>query len=42
MPRPRKIKLVNFEPNATYFKPRSIPLNMLEEVELTLDELVTL
>ena len=42
MVRPRKIKIVNFEPGATYFKPRAIPLNLLEEVELTIDELETL
>ena len=42
MVRPRKVKFVNFEPGVTYFKPRSIPLNLLEEVELNLDELETL
>ena len=42
MVRPRKIKWVNFEPDVTYFKPRAVPLNQLEEVELTLDELETL
>ena len=42
MVRPRKIKLVNFEPDVTYFKPRAVPLNQLEEVELTFDELESL
>lgn len=42
MVRPRKIKIVNFEPDVTYFKPRAVPLRTLEEVELTLDELETL
>ncbi len=42
MVRPRKIKIINFEPNVTYFKPRAVPLSQLEEVELTLDELETL
>ena len=42
MVRPRKIKLVNFEPNVTYFKPRAVPLSQLEEVEMTFDELETL
>jgi uncharacterized protein len=42
MVRPRKIKVVNFEPNVTYFKPRSVPLSMLKEVDLTIDELETL
>ena len=42
MVRPRKIKTVNFEPEVTYFKPRAVPLNQLEEVDLTIDELETL
>jgi uncharacterized protein len=42
MVRPRKIKWINFEPGATYFKPRAVPLSELEEVEITLDELETL
>lgn len=42
MVRPRKIKLVEFEPDVTYFKPRAVPLKDLEEVSLTLDELETL
>lgn len=42
MVRPRKIKLVNFEPDVTYFKPRAVPLSNLEEVEITLDELESL
>ena len=42
MVRPRKIKFVNFEPDITYFKPRAVPLNQLEEVEITIDELETL
>ncbi|MBU0627890.1 MAG: DUF134 domain-containing protein [Nanoarchaeota archaeon] len=42
MVRPRKIKFVDFEPGVTYFKPRAVPLNELEEVELTIDELETM
>ncbi len=42
MVRPRKAKLVEFEPGITYFKPRAVPLNKLEEIVLTLDELETL
>ncbi len=42
MPRPRKIKFVDFEPGVTYFKPRGISLKELEEVELNFDELETL
>ena len=39
MIRPRKIRCINFEPQVTYFKPRGIPLFLLEEVVLTMDEL---
>jgi predicted DNA-binding protein (UPF0251 family) len=39
MPRPRKIKIVESEPEIDYFKPRAVPLKELEEVELTVDEL---
>jgi len=42
MVRPRKTKFVNFEPNVTYFKPRAVPLNQLQEVEITIDELETM
>jgi predicted DNA-binding protein (UPF0251 family) len=42
MVRPRKIKLVNFEPGVTYFKPRAVPLIKLEEIDLTIDELETM
>ncbi len=40
--RPRKCKRINFEPNATYFKPKSIPLSELEEIELNYEELEAL
>ena len=39
MVRPIKPRRVFFEPNVTYFKPRAVPLSMLEEVELGVDEL---
>jgi len=42
MVRPRKRKFVEFEPGATYFKPRAIPLKELEEIIITLDEIETL
>jgi len=42
MVRPRKIKIVNFEPGVTYFKPRAVPLTQLQEVEISIDELETL
>ncbi|MGM0482755.1 MAG: DUF134 domain-containing protein [Patescibacteria group bacterium] len=39
MVRPRINRLIDSKPNATYFKPRAIPLSNLEEVELEADEL---
>ena len=42
MVRPIKQRLVHFEPGATYFKPRGIPLAALEEVDLTIDEMEAL
>jgi len=42
MVRPRKKRLVGFRPDATYFKPRAVPLNRLGEVSLTIDELEAL
>lgn len=38
MVRPRLCRRVRFNPDVTYFKPRSIPLNKLEEVILHVDE----
>ncbi|TET84856.1 MAG: DUF134 domain-containing protein [Candidatus Nealsonbacteria bacterium] len=42
MTRPIKPRKVIFDPNVTYFKPRAIPLSMLEEVDLAVDELEAL
>jgi len=42
MVRPLKPRRVFFDPNVTYFKPRAVPLSMLEEVDLGVDELETL
>ncbi len=39
MPRPFKCRRVGCSPNVEYFKPQGIPVAMLEEIELTLDEL---
>lgn len=39
MVRPLKPRKICFDPSVTYFKPRAIPLNLLKEVELGLDEL---
>ncbi len=42
MPRPKKFRCVHCKPDATYFKPRGIPLVELEEIEITIDELEAL
>jgi uncharacterized protein len=38
MPRPRICRRICFNPNITYFKPRGIPLQKLEEVTLKIEE----
>ena len=42
MVRPIKPRRVRFDPNVVYFKPRAVPLTMLEEVDLSIDELEAL
>jgi len=42
MPRPRIPRYVNFNPAVVYFKPRGVPLRMLEEVVLGADEIEAL
>ncbi|MFC1666549.1 DUF134 domain-containing protein [Candidatus Omnitrophota bacterium] len=39
MPRPFRCRRVRCNPNANYFKPRGIPVDSLDEVDLTMDEL---
>ena len=39
MARPKKCRSIACSPNASYFKPRGIPLVELEEVVLNMDEL---
>ncbi|PIQ92793.1 MAG: hypothetical protein COV69_01260 [Parcubacteria group bacterium CG11_big_fil_rev_8_21_14_0_20_39_14] len=39
MARPYKPRIIKFNPNVTYFKPRAVPLSKLEEVYLSVDEL---
>jgi predicted DNA-binding protein (UPF0251 family) len=39
MVRPIKRRLIRFNPDVTYFKPRAVPLSVLEEVDLNVDEL---
>ena len=38
MPRPFKCRRVRCAPDANYFKPRGIPVDLLEEIPLTVDE----
>lgn len=42
MIRPLKRRRIAIDPDATYFKPRAIPLSELEEVDLAMDELEAL
>lgn len=42
MSRPTKPRRVLFDPDVVYFKPRAVPLSMLEEVDLGIDELEAL
>lgn len=39
MPRPRLCRHINFDPNITYFKPRGVPMQKLEVIELTIEEI---
>ncbi|QUI22695.1 DUF134 domain-containing protein [Vallitalea pronyensis] len=39
MPRPKKCRRVDFFPEHTYFKPRGIPMEDIEEMILNLEEL---
>ncbi len=39
MTRPLKKRKIGFTPGVTYFKPRAIPLSLLEEVSLDVDEM---
>ena len=42
MVRPRKDRIVTYNPNVCYFKPRGIPMLDLEETQLAIDELEAL
>jgi len=37
--RPRKCRIIGFQPGVTYFKPQGIPLRELSEVKLSHEEL---
>jgi len=42
MPRPRLCRRIKFNPNIVYFKPQGVPMRMLDEIELTTEELEAL
>jgi predicted DNA-binding protein (UPF0251 family) len=42
MSRPKKCRSVQCRPDATYFKPRGIPLVALDEITMSLDEIEAL
>jgi len=42
MPRPRLCRKIKFNPNVVYFKPQGVPMRMLDEIELTTEELEAL
>ncbi len=42
MSRPCQYRNIRCSPNVNYFKPRGIPMDLLEEINLTLDELEAL
>lgn len=42
MVRPIKPRRILFDPDVVYFKPRAVPLSLLEEVDLSMDELEAL
>ena len=42
MARPKRPRLVQFLPEVTFFKPQGVPVNQLEQVDLSVDELEAL
>lgn len=42
MPRPQKPRAIRHDPTAVYFKPAGVPIRVLQEVSLGLDELEAL
>ena len=42
MPRPLNTRRINFQPDATFFKPAGVPLCTLKEVSLARDEVEAL
>ena len=42
MPRPRLNRRIKFSPSVLYFKPRGTPMNMIDEIELSSEEMEAL
>ena len=42
MPRPKKCRRIRWRGNATYFKPKGVPMRHLDEVDLTMEEIETI
>ena len=42
MVRPRSRRRIRFNPNVIYYKPQGVPLRLLEDIELTTEELEAL
>ena len=42
MPRPRRRRHINFNPNITFFKPHGVPMRLLETIDLTAEEIEAL
>jgi predicted DNA-binding protein (UPF0251 family) len=38
LPRPRRRRWVGHEPGVTFFKPRGVPMNQLEEITISIEE----
>lgn len=38
MPRPRSKRKISFDPEATYFKPRGVPMRLIDSVDLSMEE----
>lgn len=39
MTRPKRERRIRFDPEITYFKPRGVPLSILKQTDISLDEL---
>jgi len=42
MPRPKRWRWIGFRPEVTYYKPRGVPLRLLSEIKLSMDEVEAL